>query len=122
MRRLTAKDAIATVLIAAVAVPYVGYLVRGDMPFIQDPRGMAGVGLVGLVLSFVAWGIGIHSMFGKVMQVLGLSTLGVGVAAALVGAEGSELLLAIFMGAIGVVYLAETAYHAGFGGSQARAG
>lgn len=115
MRRLTARDAFATVLAAAVAVPYVGYLVRGEMPFINDPRGMAGVGIVGLILSFVAWGIGIRSTFGKVMLVVGLATLGVGIAAAFVGAEGSELLLAIFMGAIAVVYIAETGYHALFG-------
>jgi hypothetical protein len=55
--RLTKKDLITTALVAAVAVPYVGYLVRGEMPFIQDPRGMAGVGIVGLVLSFAAWGL-----------------------------------------------------------------
>ena len=48
MRRLTAKDAIATVLVAAVALPYVGYLIRDEMLFIQDPRGMAAVGIVGL--------------------------------------------------------------------------
>jgi hypothetical protein len=34
---------------------------------------MAGVGLVGLVLSFGAWGIGIHPVLGKVMLVLGCS-------------------------------------------------
>jgi hypothetical protein len=119
MRRLTARDAIATLPVAAVAVPYVGYLVRGEMPFIQDPRGMAGVGIVGVILSFIAWGIGIHTIFGKVMLVLGIATLGIGIAAALLGAEGSELLLAVFMGAIAVVYGAETAYHAAFGEPQA---
>lgn len=47
LRPLTIKDAVATVLLMAVGIPYVGYLIRGEMPFIQDPRGMAGVGLVG---------------------------------------------------------------------------
>lgn len=121
MRRLTIRDAMATVLVLAVAIPYIGYLIRGEMPFIQDPRGMAATGLVGLVLCFIAWGVGIHSTFGKVMVLLGLAVLGVGIAAALVGAEGSELLLAIFMGAFAVVYIAETTYHAVVGGSQIHA-
>jgi hypothetical protein len=101
----------ATVLVAAVAIPYVGYLIRGEMPFIQDPVGMAVTGVVGLILCFAAWGVGIGSTFGKVMVVAGLVALGLGIAAALIGAEGSELLLAIFMGAFALVYIAETAYH-----------
>ena len=34
------RDGAATLLVAAVAVPYIGYLVRGSMPFVHDPRGM----------------------------------------------------------------------------------
>jgi hypothetical protein len=44
--RLKTRDLIATILVAAIAVPYVGYLVNGEMPFIKDPRGMSGTGLV----------------------------------------------------------------------------
>ena len=44
--RLTLRDLVATILVAAVGVPYVGYLVNGEMPFIKDPRGMSAVGLV----------------------------------------------------------------------------
>ena len=40
------RDGVATFLVAAIVVPYVGYLVRGSMPFIQDPRGMTATGLV----------------------------------------------------------------------------
>jgi hypothetical protein len=115
MRRLTIKDVVATALLVAVAIPYVGYLVRGEMPFIQDPRGMATVGLIGLVLSFLAWGIGVHTRFGKVMLLLGAVAIGFGLAAIFIGAEGSEVLLAVFMGAIAIVYLVETVYHAVFG-------
>jgi hypothetical protein len=68
MRRLMFKDLVATVVVAAVAIPYVGYLVRGEMPFIEDPRDMAGAGIAGLIPCFAAWGFGIHSTFGKVMQ------------------------------------------------------
>ena len=46
------------------------------------------------------------------MLVAGLAALGIGIAAALVGVEGSDLLLAIFMGAYAVIFVAETAYHA----------
>ena len=115
MRRLTIRDAMATVLVLAVAIPYVGYLIRGEMPFIQDPRGMATTGVIGLVLCFVAWGVGIRSTFGRVMVFVGLGAIGLGIAAALVGAEGSDLLLAVFMGAFAVVYIAETAFHATVG-------
>jgi hypothetical protein len=72
MRRLSYRDGFAALLLAAVAIPYVGYLIRGEMPFIQDPVGMAAVGITGLVLSYLAWGIETHSTFGKVMLVAGL--------------------------------------------------
>ena len=44
--KLKFKDLIATILFAAIAVPYVGYLINGEMPFIKDPRGMSAAGLV----------------------------------------------------------------------------
>ena len=44
--RLTWKDAAATMLIAAILVPYFGYLARGSMPFIHDARGMAAAALI----------------------------------------------------------------------------
>jgi len=111
--RLTWKDAIATGLIAAVVIPFVGYLVRGEMPFIQDPRGMAAVGIIGLILSFAAWGLDRGTTFGKVMLIVGVATLGIGVAAAAVGVEGSELLLALFIGAVVMVWGIETLFHSG---------
>lgn len=51
---------------------------------------------------------------GNVMFVLGIATLGLGFAAALIGAEGSGLLLAIVIGAIVVVWAIETAHDAGW--------
>jgi hypothetical protein len=35
--KLKLKDLLATILFAAIAVPYVGYLINGEMPFIKDP-------------------------------------------------------------------------------------
>jgi hypothetical protein len=112
MRRLTFRDAIATVVLLAVAIPYIGYVVWGEVPLVEDPRGMAAVGILGLILSFLAWGIGLHSTFGKVMLLIGLAAMGVGLAAALIGSEGSELLLVFFMAMIAIIYVAEIAYHA----------
>lgn len=40
--RSTKEDTVATELVAAVVIAHVGYLPRGETPFIQDPRGMAG--------------------------------------------------------------------------------
>jgi hypothetical protein len=39
--RLQSKDLLASILFAAIAVPSVGYLINGEMPFIKDPRGMS---------------------------------------------------------------------------------
>jgi hypothetical protein len=113
MHRLTRRDAIATVFVAAIAVPYIGYLINGSMPFIQDPRGMAGVGLVGLILSFAAWGLGLTTSLGKVLLGGGVASFGVGLAALLIGVEGNEVLLAVFIGTIVALWAAETAVHAG---------
>jgi hypothetical protein len=44
--RIGWRDGVATLLVAAIVVPYIGYLVRGSMPFVQDPRSMAATGLM----------------------------------------------------------------------------
>lgn len=46
MVMLMAKYLVATVSVAAIAVPCIGYLARGERPFIKDPRGMSATGLV----------------------------------------------------------------------------
>lgn len=83
MRKLTLRDLLATLIVAAVAVPFVGYSVRGSMPFVQDPRGMAGVGIVGALLAFAAFGR--HGFgtgtFETVMVTLAVITIGFGIAA-----------------------------------------
>ncbi len=69
MRKLSVRDGIATVALLAVLIPYVGYLIRGEMPFIEDPRGMAAVGLIGLMLAVAAWGFRSETTFGKIMLI-----------------------------------------------------
>ena len=54
--RFHLKDLFATLLMGAIAVPYIGYLVRGEMPPIEDVHGMAGTALVfGAVAFLVMW-------------------------------------------------------------------
>jgi hypothetical protein len=42
MRKLTVRDLLATLILAAVLVPFIGYSARGSMPFVQDPAGWPG--------------------------------------------------------------------------------
>ncbi len=53
-------DVVATVAVAAIAVPYAGYLLYGGMPYLQDPRGMAAMALVlgGVAFAAAWWGTG----------------------------------------------------------------
>ena len=44
--KLKVKDLVGSLLVLAIAVPYIGYLLNGEMPFVEDPRGMSAVGLV----------------------------------------------------------------------------
>jgi hypothetical protein len=83
MRKLTIRDLLGTLIIAAIVVPFIGYSARGSMPFVQDPRGMAGVVIVGALLAFAAFG---REAFGTgtyewVMIALGALTIGFAIAA-----------------------------------------
>lgn len=107
MKRLGVWDAASAVFIAAIAVPYIGYLVRGTMPFIQDPRGMSGTGLVLGIAAFVAAVAAARPQrLSKWQYGVGAATLLLGIAA-LTAAEtfAAEVLLAIFMGAVLVTWL-----------------
>jgi hypothetical protein len=124
--KLKFKDLIATILFAAIAVPYIGYLINGEMPFIKDPRGMSATGLVlGVVAFLVMRHDDLFDRVGKaetglaaVSLVLGLVALGLAETAA------AEVLLAVFMGSILIVWAVELMDHAGIfrGGFGAAAG
>ena len=102
------KDLAATILVAAVAVPYVGYMIRGSMPFIEDPRGMAAVGLVlgGAAAAVVGREAFRGSRLGQLAMMVGVGSLGTGIAAMVWAETGtvSDVLLAVFMGTIGVTW------------------
>ena len=112
---LKARDLIATILVALIAVPYIGYLVNGSVPFVEDPRGMSAVGLVLGIAAFLVLRSGDQfDELGKTEVGIAGVSLVLGLAA-LIFAEAAiaELLLAVFMGSILVVYAVELMDHAG---------
>ena len=113
--KLTIRDGIATVFVAAVLVPYVGYLVRGDMPFIKDPRGMAATALIlGIAAFFTAGRDFTASTVGRAEldAGIGIAVLGF-VTLALAGTAAAEVLLAVFVAAIVLVWAVQMLHHAG---------
>jgi hypothetical protein len=109
------RDLVATLLVAAIGIPYVGYLINGEMPFIKDPRGMSGVGLVLGIVAFLVMRAGdAFDRLGKAETGLAVLSLALGIAAlALAETAAAEVLLAVFMGSILVVWAVELMDHAG---------
>jgi uncharacterized membrane protein YfcA len=113
--KLTFRDAIASALIVAIAVPYVGYLVNDEMPFIEDARGMSAVGLVlGSIAFLVLQSGNADDRVGAGEGVAAIVSMSLGLAALLLAeTAAAEVLLAVFMGSILLVYAFEVADHAG---------
>jgi len=114
MRKLTIRDLLATLITAAVVVPFIGYSIRGSMPFVQDPRGMAGVVIVGTVLTFVAFGrkaLGAGT-FETLMITLGVLTLGFAIAALI--AETVWALLVPAMAGLVIIWALALMHDAGY--------
>lgn len=104
--KLKIRDLIATVLVAAIGVPYIGYLINDEMPFIKDPRGMSAVGLILGAIAFLV--LRTSDQVGKVTTDTAIVSLVLGIVA-LVFAEAAvaDLLLAVFMGSILFVWASE---------------
>jgi hypothetical protein len=113
--KLKFKDLLATILFAAIAIPYVGYLINGEMPFIKDPRGMSATGLIlGVVAFLVMRQDDLFDRVGKAETTLAAVSLVLGlVALGLAETAAAEVLLAVFMGSILVVWAVELMDHAG---------
>jgi hypothetical protein len=114
MRKLTVRDLLGTLSVAAVVVPFIGYSVRGSMPFVQDPRGMAGVGIVGALLAILAFG---RQSFGTgtfewVMMTLIVLTLGFGIAALI--AETTWWLLVPMLAGLVIMWILALMHDAGY--------
>ena len=117
--RTDVRNIVATVLVALILVPYLGYLVWGEMPLLQDPRGM---GATGLILGLAAAAVVGRAALDPAP--LSRAALGAGAVALVLGvatvwAETNEGLLAVFMAAIAVTWaLGQASY---LGASQAPA-
>lgn len=113
--RLTLRDLVATILVLAIAIPYVGYLIEGDMPFVEDARGMAAVGLLLGAAAYVVLRMGDEfDRVGKVETTIAAVSLALGlVALAFAETGAAELLLAVFMVSILVVFALELVDHSG---------
>jgi hypothetical protein len=122
MRKLTVRDLVATLIVAAVVVPFIGYSARGSMPFVQDPRGMAGVGIVGSLLAFIAFGrkaFGTGS-FESIMVTLAVVTIGFGIAALI--AETVWALLVPMVAALVLMWALALMHDAGYVAPEHAAG
>ena len=113
--RFHLKDLFATLLMCAIAVPYIGYLVRGEMPPIEDARGMTGTALVfGAVAFLVMWRGDPFDRTGKAETALAVVSLTLGVAAfELSETAAADLLLAVFMVSLVMVWLVKVSDHTG---------
>lgn len=113
--RFHLKDMFATLLVGAVAVPYIGYLLRGEMPPIEDAHGMAGTALVfGAVACLVMWRGDPWDRTGKGETALAVVSLGLGLAAfELSETAAADLLLAVFMVSLVLVWLVKVSDHTG---------
>ncbi|TCM50547.1 hypothetical protein [Kribbella sp. VKM Ac-2568] len=106
--RLRTRDVFASILLVLVAIPYVGYLVNGEMPFVKDARGMSAVGLVLATVAFlVVWrGDRQNKVWWFTALVTTSLALGV-VALALAETAAAEAMLGVFMASILVVWAVE---------------
>lgn len=113
--KLTLRDLVATLLVVAIAVPYIGYLMNGSMPYIEDPRGMSAVGLLLGAVAFLVMRSGDElDRAGKAEAGIALVSLVLGlVALAFAETAAAEALLAVFMVSILVVWAVEMIDHAG---------
>ncbi|HEY0774366.1 MAG TPA: hypothetical protein VGD51_09810 [Nocardioidaceae bacterium] len=113
--KLTLRDLVATLLVLAIAVPYIGYLMNGSMPYIEDPRGMSAVGLLLGAVAFLVMRSGDElDRAGKAEAGIALVSLVLGlVALAFAETAAAEALLAVFMVSILVVWAVEMIDHAG---------
>jgi len=106
------RDLVTTALVAALAVAYVGYLVRGEIPLVADVQAMAGAGLVLGLFAFVAGAdprtYGSRAYL-PVAAVGGLATLALGLAAFTTGSAG---VLGAFVVAVGTMWALATVHHA----------
>jgi hypothetical protein len=121
MERST-RQVVAGGLVAATLIPYLGYAIGGEMPFIHDARGMA---FTGLALGAVAWFILGARAFGARWLGIGgavvAAALGI-VAAGLETGTASSVFLGAFVAVIVAMYLVSLYEYLRHTGGRARQG
>ena len=117
--KLSIRDGIATLLVAATVVPYFGFLLNGSMPFIKDPRAMAATAvLLGLAAVLFAGRLSGTSGIGIAELVLAVLTAALGVLAVLLAATGAGYaLLAVLVGGVVLTWAVQMVHHSGILGS-----
>jgi hypothetical protein len=106
--RLKTRDVFASILLVLVAIPYFGYLINGEMPFVKDARGMSAVGLVLATVAFLVVWRGDRQNKVWWFTALTMTSLALGVVAlALAETAAAEAMLAVFMTSILVVWAVE---------------
>ncbi len=103
--RLRVRDAVAVLLFAAVLVPYIGYLVNGDMPLIDNARSMASTGLFLGGAAFWVIRSGRPLRLGRVEGVAAALALALYISTiAFAATTTAAFLLAAFMGSLALVF------------------
>ena len=113
MRKLTGRDALATLIVLAAVIPFIGYSVRGTWPVVEDPSGMAGIGIVGALGAMWAFGRRAFGsgVYAATMTVLAAIAIGFGVGALI--AETTWALLVPMVAGLAAVWLLGVLHDAG---------
>ena len=111
--KFSIRDGLASLALAALLVPYIGFLTNGSMPFIKDPRGMSGTVLVlGAIAFLFAGRFATTTPIGITELVLVAASLVLG-AVAVLAAEtvAAYTLLAFAVGAVVVTCAVQLLHH-----------
>ncbi|MFA9431084.1 hypothetical protein [Egicoccus sp. AB-alg2] len=104
--RLDRRDTIATILVTIAALTYLGYVVLGELPLVQDARGMGAVGIILGAAAFATLGL---DAFGPRWLAVGggALTLALGITAAVLetGTAAAWFLAAFFVALIAMLIL-----------------
>jgi hypothetical protein len=113
--KFSIRDGLASLAVAAILVPYIGFLTNGSMPFIKDPRGMSATVLVlGAVAFLFAGQFSTATPIGITEIVLMAASLALGVAAVLAAETAAAYtLLAFAVGAVVVTWAVQLLHHIG---------
>ncbi|KGN41365.1 hypothetical protein [Knoellia aerolata] len=105
-----------SLLFLAIGIPYVGFVINGEMPFVEDERGMSAVGLILGAAAYLVLRKGDPlDRVGKLEAAVAIVSLALGLAAlAFAETAAAAALLATFMGSLVVLWAVELVDHAGW--------